>query len=293
MRRWNAYWFPPSPLVDLAVARIVIVGFQLGWMLSGALRRALETAALRADDEFQPLLVVRILGLGFRPSFETLDHLHDLALALGSLALIGLATPVSLALFTGSVLYLQAFAYSFGRFHHNEALLAAALLALACSPAGGALSLDRLVRRRVRREPLRDTSPFAAWPLLLVQWLLSLVWLSAAGSKLARSGVEWMNGYTLQYCAFIKGAKLETPLGVWLSSHHGLCVVVSWLLILFEATFFLVLVDRRFAQVYVPLAVAVLVSIDLTIGASFYQLVALLVVFVPWSELIRGRALPA
>lgn len=285
--RWNAYWFREAPLVDLAAVRWIAVGFQLARMMSGTLESALAATAIRPVADFRPVLVVQLLGAGARPTMETLATLHALTVLAGALALVGLACRASLALFALGVVYLEAYACSFGRFHHDEPLLALALLALAASPAGGALSIDRLLAR-VRRgaASLPATSCFARWPLLFVRWIVALAFLSAAGSKLGRSGLEWMNGYTLQYCAFVKGAKLDTPLGVWFSTRHELCRVVSWMVVLFESSFFLVLFERRLVRIYVPLAAVLVLAWHLTLGARFYQLLALLSAFVPWQRLV-------
>ena len=40
---------------------------------------------------------------------------------------------------------------------------------------------------------------FAAWPLRLIQILFALVYFDAGLSKLHASGLDWVNGYTLQY----------------------------------------------------------------------------------------------
>jgi hypothetical protein len=80
------------------------------------------------------------------------------------------------------------------------------LVILALSPAGGVLSADDLwqrLRRHIRRgrfevfNIMEEESALARWPLLLVQWMFALIYLSAAAAKLAESGLDWMNGYTL------------------------------------------------------------------------------------------------
>ena len=99
------------------------------------------------------------------------------------MALIGLRTNTSLIIFAVGNVFMQAFAYSFGDFHHPEALMMITLSVLALSPAGGVLSIDDLRRRlRLNAEKKRfsvfnimdENSAFARWPLLLVQWILGV-----------------------------------------------------------------------------------------------------------------------
>lgn len=93
-----------------------------------------------------------------------------------------------------------------GDFHHGEAVVMIALVVLALSPSGRALSIDslwrdlRAARRRRRFERvalLREESAFARWPLRLVAWVFALIYLSAAIFKLEEAGLDWVNGYPI------------------------------------------------------------------------------------------------
>jgi hypothetical protein len=104
---------------------------------------------------------------------------------------------------------MQAFIYSFYDLHHPEAVMMLALLALALSPSGRVLSIDSLLSQlrwnyrsrkfKIFKNIIAKTSIFARWPLTLLQWLFALIYLSAALTKLGRGGLDWVNGYTLQY----------------------------------------------------------------------------------------------
>ena len=136
---WNNYWFYPAPLLNLALCRIIFVGFQMWLLLAKDYGSGLLTRATIPDSVYAPLPVVRLFNTLFSwdlPPNSFLTSLFWLTLAAGLLALIGLKTNFNLPVFALGNLYIQSYMYSFGKFHHPEALMLIALLALAVSPAG-------------------------------------------------------------------------------------------------------------------------------------------------------------
>jgi hypothetical protein len=111
--------------------------------------------------------------------------------------------------------------------------------------------------------------------------------LSSALAKLSKSGLDWMNGYTLQFNLLDAGVRGVTPLGLWLGGQHGLAAIISWVVILFEATFWLVPLIPRLAWVYVPAGIGIHLGIYLAMGPDFFEFIALYIVFIPWTTLIR------
>lgn len=277
---WDRYWFRETSLRSLAIVRIVLVGFQLAWLTMSAVDLRIEENALIGHPAEAPLLVLRLVSWPFGgPEAFDLERIRlvvQVAYVAGALAWVGLATRFSLAVFAWSQLVLLGWIYSSAILIHPEALLTIALVALALAPSGAALSIDSLIRRSDRR-----TSPWAAWPLLLVRWLVVLAYLSAASSKLLTSGLDWVNGSTLQYFTFLKGMALERNVGVWISEHHLAARGLSIVTLAFEATFFVVMLRPRLAWVYLPVGAAMHTSIFLSVGAPFFQFVALYVVFLP------------
>jgi hypothetical protein len=213
----------------------------------------------------------------------------------GVLALIGCWTRCSLLVFALGNVFMQAFYYSFGDMHHNQAALIIALGVLALAPSGAVLSVDAWRRRSGSAAGARWTRPhearsdFARWPLLVTRWLLALIYGSAALSKLVASGVDWINGYTLQYYLLDDGLRNGMELGVRLGAYHLPVVVLSWVSMLFEGTFFLVLVAPRLAWVYLPVGIALHLGIYWTMKAPFFQFSVLYAAFVPWTRF--GKAL--
>ena len=200
---WEQYWFRPAPYVDLAMVRIFAVAVQL-YLLSRWLGSfsSLEQLTALPDEMYNPITALRpfLLLLGVeRPDMDLLVVAYYLTAVAGVLALIGLATRTSLLVFALGNIFLVAFVYSFGDFHHTQAPLFIALLVLVFAPSGHALSVDALLRRR-RGQPVAAEGPMAGWPIRLIQWMFVLIYLSAVLSKLVfEGGLDWLNGYTLQY----------------------------------------------------------------------------------------------
>jgi hypothetical protein len=293
MSWWGNYWFRPAPLIDLAVVRIVAVMTQLimvwrgyDWMMSNV--------TLTPDQWFMPLPIFELLMFPFggahRPSVEVLEVIWFVTLAVGVLALIGLFTNLSLFVFATGSVFLQATIYSFGDLHHREAVMMITLSVLALSPAGATLSVDRLLldrkadQDRAPPDLLQETSRFAGWPILTVQWIFVLMYLSAVSHKLIFTGTDWVNGFTLQAALIQDGLRWGGSLALMLAQHHTLVYLLQVLTILFQATFALAVLFPRLRWIYVPVGLGFHIGILLTLQAPFYQWMALYVIFIPWSR---------
>lgn len=305
--RWNRYWFAPAAYVDLAVCRVALVSMQMYLLLAARVYNVsrLEELAGLPDSLYDPLPLFKVFSFSwdgaFRPSFAVLVIVYACTLLFGTLGLVGLRTNVSILLFAVGNFFLQSFSYSFGDFHHPEALMMIALVVLGLGPSGAALSIDSLIgkyrrgaeQRQVNRT--RDAPPsnarcsqFARWPILVIQWMMALIYLDAAVNKLYRSGFDWMNGYTLRWNLYTHGHGRGSELAIWMADHHALSVGFSWLTVLWEGTFIFAVVIPVLALVYVPIGFAMHVGMCVTRVACFYQFLAAYSVFVPWSHLSRA-----
>jgi predicted DCC family thiol-disulfide oxidoreductase YuxK/uncharacterized membrane protein YphA (DoxX/SURF4 family) len=295
-KRWDAYWFTPAPLADLAICRIAVVAYQLAVLLRADffvwwVREVPAKPAFLYD----PTPVLRLLlppaAWGYRPSSDVLLAVYWITVAAGILALVGIKTRWSLLVFSLASAFMIALGQSFGDWHH-DGLLQMTLLILALSPSGAVLSLDDL-RQRLRAAAARrqvdgapaipgPDSPMARWPLLLVRWLYALIYLSGALAKLGYGGRAWVNGYTLQYYLSQDGLRWGSSLGVWLGQQHGLARLISWITVLFEGTFAAVLAVPGLAWIYIPAGVALHLGIYATMRAPFFEFIVIYAVFVPW-----------
>jgi hypothetical protein len=309
-RAWEGYWFRPAPLFNLAFVRLIAVGFQLYHLTMIQPRAVFGQLAALPDLLYQPLVVMRAFtwpfGPHYRPSGDLVVDVYWLTFAVGMFAFIGYRTTLTLLLFTAGNVFLQAFEYSFTEVHHSEAIVMITLAVLALSPAGDALSADDVLRRlravdagrMVPPDRQSRESPFARWPLLLVQWTFALIYLSAAFHKLSASGLDWMNGWTLQYYMLQDALRwgsnvsgvgspygLEPGAGVWIGQYHTIATLASWGSILFESTFWIVLVIPQLTPVYLLVGAAFHVGIYYIQRAPFLSFVWLYAVFVPWKDL--------
>jgi Vitamin K-dependent gamma-carboxylase len=293
---WNRYWFSPSPYLDLAVLRIVAAATQL-FVLYGYgdyLEHALGRAAL-PDEYWEPLIILKIMNApfswGFRPPPDAVSVMYYVAFGAGFLALLGVLTNLSLLLFATASVYVHAFDYSFNDFHHDKAVMMIALGALTLSPCGRALSVDALVRQWRQRDGdsagLGTKSEFAGWPIRLLQWFFVLMYVSAVWNKLSFSGLDWANGYTLQYIFARDGLRWGNPLGVWFSQFHWMLLLGQYTILLFQATFALAVIFPKLRWVYVPLGLTFHASNWIFMYAAFPQWMALYVIFIPWSALLQ------
>jgi uncharacterized membrane protein YphA (DoxX/SURF4 family) len=290
--RWNAYWFPPSTTLHLAICRIIAVAAQLLWF-PPPLDENLNL--IRKNTEFvDPQVLIRaIAAVVPRDVFfttSTFTALYWLMILTGIAALIGLFTRVSLFLFALTVWIFVAHLYSYADVHHEATLFGIFLMSLAFAPSGGRLSVDALIRRRswATGKGREDVSDMAMWPLKLAHVLLAITYFSTGISKLVVGGLRWMNGYTLQDYTLNDAVSRNIPLGIWLGQQHGLAVVLSIYTVVFELTFVLSLIFPLTAPFFFLAGLFFQIGLYLTAGHDFFPHMVLLVLLLlfltpePW-----------
>ena len=281
--RWNAFWFPTTTTLSLAVARIIAIAAQLFWFFPSLQDQLNLMEKNSAFADAQPLiraitaLVPREVFFT-RPIFTTIYWTTVVA---GMTALIGFCTRTSLFVFALGIWFLVSHRYSYADVHHPEALFAIFLMALAFAPSGDSLSIDALIRRRRARPASRSTEDprrvdTAMWPLKLAWVLLAMTYFSTGASKLLSGGLSWMNGYTLQIYTFGDALASGKPLGVWLAGHHTLCILLAVGTILFETFFFLSLLMPRVAPFFFLAGISFHVGLYVTTAQPFFQHMTLL-----------------
>ena len=304
---WNRYWFGPSAYVDLAIMRGAAIGLQLILMLYGASLRGdpfahLEDLTSYPEETWWPLMLMRVFGLifffewGYRPGIEEISIIFYVTVTVGVLALIGAFTNLCLAMFAIGCLFLQVFKYSFGDYHHPEAIMMFALLALAISPCGRVLSVDAWLRRlwgaAQAGDLLDKKGEFAGWAIKFIQWFFVLMYFSADFAKIVYGGPDWANGFTLQHIMAADGLRKDNSLAVWLSQWHYFVMFLQYIVLFFEATFVLAVIFPKTRWFYVPLGLFFHSSNWIVLGAPFPQWIVLYVVFIPWAaafKMLRER----
>ena len=285
--RWNAYWFPTTTTLSLAICRIVAVAAQLFWFFPD-LDKNLNL--LEKNIEFtdpQPLIRA-ISAVVSRAVFFTptvLTAAYWITVVAGVMALVGLFARTSLFVFALGIWFFVSHVYSYADIHHPEALFCIFLLALAFAPSGQSLSLDELIRRRRARlagnsaAGSKDSAKVdtAMWPLKLAHVLLAMTYFSTGISKLIAGGPAWMNGYTLQLYTFADAMNRGKPLGIWLAQQHDLAIGLSVLTILLETFFFVSLIVPRTAPFIFVGALFFQIGLAVSAGHNFFQHMVLLV----------------
>lgn len=300
---WRAYWFRPTPLLRLALVRIILVACQVFWFFpSLALQRTLVTG----NDAFdEPQAIIRALGAIlpeelFRASTLTIDAVWAVTFLAGLFALVGLFTRSAMFVLAMGSTVMVAHAFSYGTRHHPEALFMIVLFLLAFSPCGQALSVDawRRARRSGQAAPSLATqrawvSSFAFWPLMMTQWLMAIAYFNAGLCKLHIGGAMWFNGYTMQSYLLDDSVRFDRPLGLWMAQQHELAVLISYGAVGFEVLFPLVLVFRRLLPLFMVAGLSMHLGIFILQAAPFWQFMVLYLAFVPleraWDRLRRER----
>ncbi len=284
IERWNAYWFPRTSTLPLALCRIVAVSAQLFW-LRNSLGEQIHLAEKNSAFIYPQLLIRGVTAIVPRDVLFTpsgLTGLHWIVIGAGVLALVGFFTPVALLIFALGNWIFVAHLYSYADVHHPEAVFSILLLLLAFAPVGDRLSVDALLRRQVARRsgrPLDESgeSDVAIWPLKVAHVLIALTYLSTGLTKLVFGGLAWMNGYTLQAYLLADGLRRNLPLGLWVAQHRTLCVLLSIGTVIFELLFFVSLFLPRKAPYFFLGGLVFQLGLLLTAGHKFYPHMVVLV----------------
>jgi HTTM domain len=278
---WRDHWFAPGPLVNLAVARVILAVIVL--TLNDPLRFLFLGSV--PPDLWVPAPFVDWIGLP-RPNGELVGWVLLASRMTLALVALGVLTPVALAVALCLQLALEGWLNSLGKVAHATIPLLYAMLFLALSPCGAALSIDRLfaVRwARARGRVPRDTSTsvYARWPLELVYAELAAFYFLAGLAKVRQSGFAWADGWTLQFYLLEK----QAPAGLWLAQDVGLCRILSGLVLAFELTFPLGMVVRHVRPVYLIGGLLFHLGTRVFLRVGFWPVAALYALFLPWSRI--------
>lgn len=279
---WRRRWFPDAPLADLAIARVLVVAAVL--YLNGSLRffNVARAPALTWD----PIPLFAALG-ATQPGAATVTLLHQTTTVALVAAALGLLTNAALLCAFVLQLVLEGFLNSFGKVTHATIPLLHAMLFFALAPCGHVWSLDALLRRAWRSWrglPTEQSrrSRFARWPFELLLVELAFYYFDAGLSKLAASGLAWMDGATLQYSL----VKLGGAVAAVVAPHLWLCALLSVAALAFELGFPLAIVFRRLRPWFLAAGVAFHLGNHVLLDLIFWPVLAVYPLVVPWSTVV-------
>jgi hypothetical protein len=293
------YWFPQTTTARLAVLRVLLAALVLLWFLDPLtyhLRR------VQFNDGYDhPEGIIRVAELVTGGHFRTVPVITGVYWATvvgGILAAVGVLANLMFFVFALGYWLLVAHEYSYGEHHHHEAIFAILLMIMALAPIGRSLSLDSWLHRRRGAGPSewgpRAFLPTAMWPVRTIQVCLAIGYFQAGLCKLLRGGIDWFNGYTLQWYMMHDGTWNEMPLGVWAARFHWPNVIVSYFSVAFELFFWVILFVPRLAPLFLLAGVAMHLGIYYTMKAPFFEMMAVYFVWVPFERLLfRQPDVPA
>jgi hypothetical protein len=288
---WHRFWFPARRAEDLAICRIL---FASGMFVVGLSRPIHEWGEVPAfyhrPATFLRRLDIPILDTGVLQGMEFvwLGAMVTLAfgwysrtsaaiVCLGSLYLFGIDVPESL-----------------GRSYIPGVFVPAIL---AVSYCGDVLSVDAWRRRR-RGQAINRPPEEYGWPPRLVCVFLSYVFFAAGVAKIRETGFpEWIlseqttRSLLLGHYWYASRNRALWPFGAQLLQiHAGVGVALAVLTQFAELLYPLALFFRAARMTVVPLMLAILIGITLTMGPFFHLNILAHVFWVPWSNILRrGR----
>lgn len=209
----------------------------------------------------------------------------------GVLFIAGVVTPASFAAFVGGFL-LWACVYTLTSSAHAVAVLGVTLLCLMPARWGDAWSVDALLRRLLGRpRPFSSGRQygFAFWVPRLV---LGMAFLSAAWSKVAGGGLDWILNGTVKYYFVSDFKHALVPWGPSLTEIPWVAVLMSGAAVLTEALVVTAAFSRSdaYALLLAAGATALLAGFVLFQGVLWWGWWILLIAFLPWHRIRRRSA---
>ena len=285
---WRRFWFPAGRPEDLAICRIL---FATGMFLVGLSLPIHEWGEVpnfyHQPADFMVRLHIPILNAGALRGIEFvwLGALLTLAIGwysrtsaaivcLGSLYLFGIDAPDFL-----------------GR-SYTPGVFVPAILAV--SYCGDALSVDAWLRRR-RNQAIDRPAEEYGWPGRLVCAFLSYVFLAAGLSKIRETGFpDWMLSNQIErnllvgHYWYASRNRAVWPFGAQLLQvYPGAGVVLGVITQFVELLYPLALFSRAARVTVVPVMIALLIGITVTMGPFFALTILAHAFWIPWSSILR------
>lgn len=225
LRALERWWHAPAPARRLAVLRLLVGGYALGYLVV-RFGHFVSVSAM-SPQQWKPVGPVALLAAPL--PHAAVVALVVLAALLGAAFVAGWRFRLTGPAFAAAILWVTSYRNSWSMVFHTENLIVLHVLVLAASPAADALSLDA----RRRGGPGLDTSSADDPPSARYGWAIRLLcavtvttYFIAGWSKLHNAGFGWVTNDTLRvYVAYDNLRKVELGAGYsWLGStlaQHG------------------------------------------------------------------------
>lgn len=229
--RFDDWLFEPAPAERLAVLRILVAGFAVGYLV---LR--LPSFWILAEGRGELEGVGVLWWLGDPLPGPLVQGWLVATLLLGAAFTVGRWARWTGPLFAVGLLLASTYRSSWGQVLWIENLLILQVLIVACSPSADAWAVGSTTRRRRATEP----SSAYGWPVRLAALVTVATYVLAGVAKLRIGGLDWMLADTLRNHIAYSAARLEllgetpsalgravVPLGAWLRPFAVLTVVLE------------------------------------------------------------------
>jgi len=256
---------------SLKIGRSILVAVHLNKSFS-LLERCQRLASL-PQDFYKPIFFLKVL---FHDSFiffsnQNLFVSFSILLIISGISiLIGFQTRLSTFVFFFLQFFLVGFSYSFGDYHHPQALpiLIGFLLCLTSEQA----------------KNIQSSVSKNAWFFQFIKYFLGIIYLNSGLSKLMHSGADWLSGSSLAYYIQQDAVANLKPWGVWASQQIPLCKLLSWATLVFQCSFLIGIFRPRLQTVYVLAGIAFHFLTSLFMKADFPGFIAVLCFLLPWEK---------
>ena len=280
--RIDGWWRTPAPAKRLAVLRVLVGGFAVGYVVIRAPN--FVSYASFDDSQFAPVGIVTLLD-GPLPDI-VLRLLVAVTVVVGVAFLAGWRFRISGPAFALLLLSLMTYRNAWGQIFHTENILVLHVLVLGLSPAADALSLDS----RGRNAPGEESR--YGWPIRLMCIVTVLTYFIAGETKLRIAGLDWITSDSLRnFIAYDNLRKVElgdthSPLGGMLVRHAWLFPPLAVATLAVELGAPLALLGGRIGRVWSLLAWGFHVGVTAVMAIVFpYSLLG--IAFAPFFRVER------
>lgn len=230
---------------SLAILRIVLSSLILVFSVP-PIQWILNLATVN-ETFIKPNLIIEVfqflLGDGILLSLSFIKVIYFLILISGLFTVIGLFSKYSIPLIAFLYTFIIAYMWSFGEVHHPRSVLCWFFIIMALSKrSADAYSLDAYFGLQKPQNYLWKYS----WPSAILMIALSSAYCFSGLWKIFyQGGVEWLNGYTLQYYIVSKGENFLTK---FIIGKSWLLITLSYFSIILEILFPLAVFFKKYSK---------------------------------------------
>jgi hypothetical protein len=199
---------------------------------------------------------------------------------------LGLLGRLSCATSAALVILYQGILRSFGHFNHDEMVGVICLVILAFSPCCHALAIG-FGQQAITRPP----SVAYGYPLFLMQAVMAWAYFSSALLKLRLGGLAWFSTESLPVLAIQHSLDnlhdTQFTLAFFLAQYRHLAPLGAIGAVAWELSFPLCLVWQRSKWIILPIGVLFHIGTMLLVNITFYNQVAMYLIFVDWEQVLK------